>query len=285
MDLILGTAAIGSNYGIANEKLTQSKSSALEILATSMSSNVIRLDTAPQYGRAEEFIGSYHQSNSKFKVYSKIPLGSEVSPKRALESIRTSLQTMRIQKLAGVYFHSTSYLLEMNPKDVLQTIKAIEESQMVDAIGVSVYGLNELERILEDFHAINLIQVPENIMDRRLINSQLILDSKKYGKSYFIRSIFLQGLLLMRQQDISKQEFEVRAGLEKLLQFSRNLGVDPIDICLSYADLISWADSLIVGISRGHQLKRILNYKKVDLSKAQLPTPFTIDVSDPRNWS
>jgi aryl-alcohol dehydrogenase-like predicted oxidoreductase len=285
MQLILGTAAIGAVYGVNNKETPYSEDSAKEILKSAESFGIKTLDTAPQYGFAQSYIGSFHESESKFEVHSKLPMGLESEPKIAIESIKKSLSEMRIPKLSGLYFHSTEKLFSIERKKVNNLIRIIRESGLVDLVGVSIYDSVELDKILNLFPEITLFQVPENIMDQRLLRSSLIEEAKKLEKYFFVRSIFLQGLLLMKSSVRFTQGAEINSGIRELEEFALRLGVQPIDACLSYVQLLKWADGVVVGVSRADQLAKILNYKHTDLSITSLPTPFTSEVSDPRKWN
>ena len=58
-----------------------------------------------------------------------------------------------------------------------------------------------LESIL-DLYDIDLVQLPLNILDRRLIDSDILARLKNRGVEIHVRSVFLQGLLLMPKNQI-----------------------------------------------------------------------------------
>jgi aryl-alcohol dehydrogenase-like predicted oxidoreductase len=284
MQIILGTAAIGSNYGIKNKGLSFSDFYAREILNSAREMNITALDTSPQYGLAQEYVGNYHKDNYQFQVFSKLPIGLEDKPDLALECVAKSLKEMRISKLSGLYFHSAKNLLSVRHDDAINTMKNLAISGLVESIGVSIYDSDELDQIISRFSKIDIVQVPENIMDQRLMMSTTIRKARVAGKRFFVRSVFLQGMLLMKPTECFSQGQDVNRGLRELEEFSTSLGVEPIDVCLSYLKHLGWADGAVIGISRPEQLKRIINFKEIDLSNLRLPTPFTHEISDPRNW-
>ena len=285
MQIILGTAALGSDYGINNKGLPFSDLYARKILDSAREMNITALDTSPQYGRAQEYIGNYHKENYQYEVFSKLPMGLEDKPDLALECVAKSLEDMRISKLSGLYFHSAKNLLNVSHDAAMNTINDIAISGLVESIGVSIYDSDELDQIISRFPKIDVIQVPENIMDQRLMMSTTIRKARFAGKRFFVRSVFLQGMLLMKPTECFSQGQDVNRGLRELEEFSASLEVEPIDVCLSYLKHLGWADGAVIGISRPEQLKRIINFKEIDLSNLRLPTPFTHEISDPRNWS
>lgn len=285
MRIILGTAALGSNYGIKNKGLEFSNVYAGQILNSAREMNITALDTAPQYGRAQEYIGNFHKENYKFEVFSKLPKGLEDKPDLALECVAKSLEDLQVSKLSGLYFHSAQNLLSIRHNEATDTIKNLEMSGLVESLGVSIYDSDELDQIVSRFPEIDIVQVPENIMDQRLMKSTTIGRARATGKKIFVRSVFLQGLLLMKPSEYFSQGPDANRGLRELEEFSASLEVEPIDVCLSYLKHLGWVDGAVIGISRSEQLNRIMNYKEVDLSNLRLPTPFTREISDPRNWS
>jgi len=284
MQIILGTAALGSNYGIKNKGLPFSDVYAVQILNSAREMNITALDTAPQYGHAQKYIGNYHKENYQFEVFSKLPKGLEDKPDLALECVAKSVEDMQISKLTGLYFHSAQNLLSVRHNEAIATMKNLATSGLVESIGVSIYNSDELDQIISRFPEIDIIQAPENIMDQRLMKSTTIERARVAGKKFFVRSVFLQGMLLMKSSEYFSQGPDVNRGLRELEEFSASLEVEPIDVCLSYLKHLGWVDGAVIGISRSEQLNRIMNFKEIDLSNLRLPTPFIHEISDPRNW-
>ena len=91
MELVIGTATFGTDYGVANQGRVQSESDALAILTEAQILGVSNLDTSPAYSNAEEIIGKFHSSGLKFSCYSKISRNMLNSPIETLFSLRNSL--------------------------------------------------------------------------------------------------------------------------------------------------------------------------------------------------
>ena len=79
-------------------------------------------------------------------------------------------------------------------------VSALLESDKVSRVGVSVYDAAGLETAAETFDAAGVplgeIQVPANVLDRRLDSSQLLINLAESGSRIVVRSAFLQGVLL-----------------------------------------------------------------------------------------
>jgi aryl-alcohol dehydrogenase-like predicted oxidoreductase len=133
---------------------------------------------------------------------------------------------------------------------------------------------------------LSVFQVPENICDRRLIASSEIQRLSEEGNSFVVRSIFLQGLLLMNPNSIPKALKSAVVSLQELNYFSRNNSLTVLDLCLAYVRSISWASAIVVGVHSVDQLKEIQG------SSYLLPRGWATSISnlpqeiiDPRNWT
>ena len=66
---------------------------------------------------------------------------------------------------------------------------------MVKKIGISIYEFSMFEKINKNFR-IDMIQIPLNILDRRINLKKISKIAKKEKIELHVRSIFLQGILL-----------------------------------------------------------------------------------------
>ena len=109
--------------------------------------------------------------------------------------IKNSLKRLNVQSLHGLLLHNSKDLLSDKGKMLVDSLKKIKSNGLVNKIGVSVYAPSEFDRIF-DLIKIDIVQAPLNIIDRRFETSGLL--TKLYnGIEIHIRSVFLQGLLLM----------------------------------------------------------------------------------------
>lgn len=282
MEIVIGTATIGSDYGVANLGKIQKESSAVEILSLAQTLGILDLDTAPDYANAEEIIGKYHASHPKFNCYSKISSQMFKSPRKTLESIQKSLELMRIDSLKGLYFHNPHELLLMEQKDVEEIIDLIEETGRVEKIGASIYELGEIIEIQARHPRITLFQVPENIADQRLRHSLVIKSMSESGIEFHLRSIFLQGLLLMKEAPAhlaAAQPF-----LDNLHEMALLQNCSRLDLCLNYVKQIDWASKIVVGISQAMQLYEFKLVKDRPHEDIKFSVSLPEHIRDPRRW-
>ena len=284
MRVILGTATFGTKYGVNNFQRELSTNDSLAILQRAWDIGVLELDTAPEYATAEEIIGNFHQSDRRFGVYSKILNLPGQSCKRWEISISKSMNSLKVPVLEGAYFHRPDNLHELDKHEVNGFMDSILESGKVRSFGASVYSLNEVERILESFPKITLFQIPENILDRRMLNSRLLKDMSANGYEIHVRSVFLQGLLLMDANSVPETLSGSIPRLLELRKFSEEKELTLLETCLSYLKLLKFASGYLVGISNANQLSEIMNAKLVEFQENELPTILESQFLDPRAW-
>lgn len=283
MDLVIGTATFGSDYGIANKGELLGTEDALEILSEAQDLGISSLDTAPAYSNAEEIIGIFHSVRPKYECYSKISSKMLSSAAEMQSSLKNSMKLMNIESLKGLFFHNPADLMTREPKQIEALIDSIYESGKVEQIGASAYELNEIIAIRERHPRISLFQVPENLGDQRLRHSEEIKNFHQEGVEFHVRSVFLQGLLLMRTAP--NQQLNAQPFLDKLHAVASERNCSQLELCIHYSMQLEWASKLVIGISHTGQLREIIaatNTSEVSLDLNEL---LPDEIRDPRTWT
>ena len=283
--LILGTATFGTSYGVANKGIKLEKEEVGEIVAIAQSLGINDFDTAPNYAGAESQLGEYLDLDSQPKVSSKISKKNSNSAKLMLASVKETLLRTRVGKLENLYLHDPDALSGKEASETIAGLKEIIELGLADRVGVSVYSLQALLRAKETFSGLTVFQVPENICDRRLLKSSELADLKSQGDRLIIRSIFLQGLLVMSPEEVSLKFKGAKGSVSQLNALANTYGVLPLDLCLAYGRSIPWASGIIIGAANASQLRQTME------SKVELPTEWESlidtlpkEILDPRKW-
>jgi aryl-alcohol dehydrogenase-like predicted oxidoreductase len=164
-------------------------------------------------------------------------------------------------------------------------ITKILDMGLADYIGVSVYTLDDLLECKKVLPDLSRFQVPENICDRRLSRSKEMLELSKDNNVINVRSIFLQGLLLMPIEAIPMSLSESSKSINDLDLYSKREAVTRIDLCIAYAKSISWASKIVVGVESISQLKAILDssYKLNNEWEKNISVVNEV-IADPRKW-
>ena len=264
--LVIGSAQFGSNYGISNNNGIVPKNEVENILEVSSLNNIDMLDTAISYGEAQTSLGLVGVRN--FKVITKIPaLKPESSKPQDLieEFVCQSIKQLGIDSLYGVLLHDSKTLLGSNSKIIYKSLKDLQSKGLIQKIGISSYSPEDIFNITDRFE-LDIVQAPMNLIDRRMETSGCLKYLKENNIEIHIRSIFLQGLLLMPYKEIPR-EFERWSSLWKSwTEWLDQNKSNNISTCLAYPLSFNEVDKVIVGIESVFQLKQILeNIKQLPL--------------------
>ena len=267
--LALGTAQFGLKYGLANMADKVPSDMVAQLLKIASACDITMLDTAIAYGDSEQVLGRYNLT--KFEVVSKLPaVPSDCSSVEewVLEQTIASLKRLKTDKLHDLLLHKPAQLLETNGEKIYKSILKLKEQGIVDQIGVSVYGPDELSELIKRFD-FDVIQAPMNIFDRRMENTGMLKQLKKAGVAIHIRSAFLQGLLLMPSEKIPVYFAPWAPLIKQYHQWLNQQSLSPLQACLSYLNQHSDIDKIIVGVDDIWQLKQII--AAIDAPIADMP--------------
>ena len=277
---VLGTANLGLKYGITNlEEFDQNLSR--RVLRHALKRGVSTFDTAPDYGSAEELIGATLIPNDEAQIVTKIPTRESYTYEYVSSCLASSLKKLRQNKIFGVMFHDP----DIYKKNEIQEIsKKLLDSGTVEHLGFSAYSLNALLDAKQMNPNWTIFQVPENILDRRLINSRELVEMARERNILYVRSIFLQGLLLVEPEVLPGKFKKYEKIFQNLHSAAESLGMKSLDLCLSYNSSIAWSSGTIVAAASTAQLDEIFDFKFPRTKFPQLET-LPEHVLDPRRWS
>jgi len=270
--ITLGTAQLGFNYGISNTNGKPNDDQSYRILQTAVDNDITSFDTATVYGNSEELIGNFLKNNvfpnltiltkiSKIKCKNQHPSFDEIK-KIVKKSLIASKDRLNIKKISMCLLHDP---LDMHSYDgfVVKSLKQLKNEGIIEAIGASIYTPNQVKEFLEN-NDLDVIQIPMNLFDTRLIKDGTLTKLKNLGKIIFARSIFLQGLFFMDIDSIPKNMHFAKKPLEKLKMISSNYDIEIKELAFSFVKDIPEVDSMIIGVDSEEQLKN--NIKLLDAS-------------------
>ena len=191
--IALGGVQFGIDYGVANNKGQVQIEEVQSILNYAKKNGVNILDTASGYGDSEEVLGKVGVDN--FQIITKT-----TSIKQGVNGVvrifYQSLKNLKQKKAYGLLIHDIGEIEHKQFDTLLIELARLKRQGLVKKIGVSVYNSQQIDYVLDNF-SIDLIQLPINILDQRLINDESLVKLKKHNVEIHARSALLQGLLLM----------------------------------------------------------------------------------------
>jgi len=294
-ELCLGTAQFGLDYGITNKNGQVSQEEIQKILQNALSNKILYLDTAQNYGDAEKRIGKTNLIKNHFKIISKFSnLSNLEDTYERLKSwqigLNKSLDNLGISKLDGFMIHNKKDILGKDGPLIMKWMEDLKKESIVKSIGISIYDEEDIYQIpIEKF---DLIQLPLSIYDQRFLKKGIINKLYSLGKKIYIRSIFLQGLIL---QDSSKwpnflsKKFKKHHKKTEEKINKKNLSM--LEEALGFAFSIEKIDAVLIGITNNNELSNILDIlnsikkNKKDYLHKELDLNWGIrkDI-DPRQW-
>lgn len=286
MRLALGTAQFGLPYGIANQAGQVTRDEGKAILQLAADNGIDTLDTAIAYGESEQRLGEIGVLD--WQIVSKLPAipddCADISQWVA-EAVDGSLQRLNVNSLYGLLLHSPQQLLEKNGGQLYRALQQLKQNGLVEKIGISTYAPSELDALCDRFQ-FDLVQAPFNILDRRLIDTGWLTRLAEQGTELHVRSVFLQGLLLMSPTDRPKEFAPWDQFWSEWDNWLNINNLTPLQACLCYALSFPPISKVIVGIDSMQQLKEILVASVGVLPKipAALRTS-DLDLINPANWA
>ena len=234
--LVLGTAQLGMDYGIANATGQPVYNTARSIVQEAWKSGICEFDTAQAYGQSERVLGRVFKDlgiADEVRVITKFAPDVDHSDRAALSNaLEISLNNLGVELLYGLMLHRED-MLDLWEKGLGENLMDIVGSGRVEHIGVSVYSPERAAQALNT-EGISMVQLPTNVIDRRFEKAGVFQLADDAGKTIYIRSIFLQGLLLMAPDALSEHMRFAAPILSRLTSFAHDAGLSIMELCIGY---------------------------------------------------
>lgn len=259
--LALGGAQFGLDYGITNRAGQVDQQEVAAILALAAESGVDTIDTARLYGDSEQILGCQLPAGSCFRIVSKTVKFSGLSADQAVQQLHAafaaSLQALRRPSVYALLIHDPRDLAGPTGPKLWSALEQLKAADRVEKIGVSVYEPEEADRLLERF-PLDLIQVPFNALDQRLVEGGQLQRLASAGVEVHARSLFLQGLLLSPLDQIPPNFAPVRSALAVLdAEFARH-GLTRLEGLLAIGLSRNEIARFVVGVTTAIELRAII---------------------------
>jgi len=265
--LVLGTVQLGMPYGISNMSGKPDFNSACDIIKTAFDQGITRFDTAQAYGDSEEILGKIFDKfriSAQIKVYSKLYSGLDLRNEDVvLRSVEDSLRKLNMGQLEGLLLHDEDEIRFWD-EGLGNALRRLVAQGKVKLIGISFYTPQKALDAL-DIDGINVIQVPANVFDRRFEDAGVFKKAQERGKEVFIRSVFLQGLLLMEPNAIPEKIWLARSAVAEFEKLASAWRLQRKDLALRYV-LNKWRSArVVVGAETAQQVADNVNISIQDL--------------------
>jgi len=135
-------------------------------------------------------------------------------------------------------------------------MKTLRREGKVNKIGASVYNKKQIEDLVNTFD-IDLIQLPFNLLDQRLLHDGTFDFLKQHNIEIHVRSAFLQGLLFIPLNELPEYFQPIKPTLTRLKQKLSSLNLSPAQAALAFINQTPQIDRIICGVNTAEQLQEL----------------------------
>jgi aryl-alcohol dehydrogenase-like predicted oxidoreductase len=246
----IGTVQFGQPYGISNRRGQVPLAEARAILSRAARAGVSLLDTAANYGEAEQVLA---QTNiSAFRIVTKtISMAQGVGG--VIARARQSVATLGRVDLLMV--HAVSDLLGPDGDALWQALRGLKDEGVIGGIGISAYVADDPVRLAQRFRP-NAIQLPFSLLDQRLLHDGSLARLRDMSVEIHARSIFLQGLLFL--ENPPQRLSHVAPQLDAVRGLVTSASVSLLSAALSFVLSRPEVDVAVAGVTSLKELEEIL---------------------------
>jgi len=281
-NFIIGTAQIGQIYGLNKVSELNNYKDGVKFIDSAMELGCTMFDTAQAYGNSEKIIGKRKHINN-IKIFTKIPKLKNLNIEEINNYFSKSMNDLNVKNIEGLFLHHPN---NRNIRNIDTFIKNLLKKNKINQFGLSIY--DEKDIFQNDY--INLIQIPGNIFNQSILKSKKILNFVNNGGNLLVRSIFIQGLILMDINSIPKHLSPLKNPIKKFQELSRKFGVLPEALAIAVVKELCPSMTPVIGCDNIEQLKhlKIIYNKNIDSTivnhAIDLGRKFRNDLWDPRLW-
>lgn len=278
--LALGTVQLGMPYGVANFTGQPAIEDARRILDAAWSAGIRCFDTAQGYGDSEWVLGSWWRDRLQpedFRVVTK--LNPRLDPRdeaALLWAVEQSLERLGAHPLWGLMLHRENWLGYWGGK-LGRVLEQVQSRGWVERLGVSVYTPDRALEVIGN-PAFTILQAPLNVFDRRMIRAGILDAARQKNKKVFLRSVYLQGLVLMDIADAARAVPAAGRAVTALERFCSESGVSRGRFAFGYVRHRAPEAVIVIGAESVRQVA-----ENIVLANEQPPDPSLFDEWD-RFW-
>ncbi len=252
------------------------------------------MDTSPCYGTSEEVLGKALAElgiADKVMVVSKVcPMAqkyssSKVADKVVEKSITHSLKHLKLEVLPICLFHREENFC------YIESLLKMKDRGLVCHTGVSTMTPEVTSAIITS-ELVEAVQIPTNVLDHRFVYSGIYKEAKKRGIAVFVRSIYLQGLILMLEDEIPPELADVIPVRRNLQDVASEAGMGLAELSVRYVLGLNGFTCGVIGIDSVKQMRENLElFSKGPLGSDLIKIVDNVvpDLSDkilmPNKWS
>ena len=245
----LGTVQFGQAYGVSNRSGQVPKKEAAAILERAAKAGVRLLDTAANYGAAENILAFLN--TSAFRIVTKT-----INLTHGLDGViaraRQSAQSLKADTLL---VHAANDLNGKDGEALWNAIRHLKSEDVFRKIGISAYVADDPVALAERFRP-DVMQLPFSLLDQRLLMDGALARLQALGVEVHARSLFLQGLLFLEELPVKLRH--AAPHLAHVRKSLKGANVTPLAAALGFVLARPEIAFGLVGVTSGKELDEII---------------------------
>ena len=262
--IVLGTAQFSGDYGITRTTKNFTKKESHKILKTCYLKKIRHLDTSIDYENSLKKISSFKYKDWQITTKidpKKLNFSSEHNLYLSLERQILLFKKISSQKtIKNLLIRNADIMQTSKGKILFKALKKIKKKKLIINFGYSIYNFKNLKRIINNYKP-DLIQCPYNLFDRRIENIKIKDLLKKKKIKIQVRSIFLQGVLLKKIDQLPKFFHKWKKFFMNLNKIAKINNLTNLSLCFNFVNNNKDIDEILIGVQNNIELKQILNIK------------------------
>ena len=283
--LVVGTANFGQSYGVKNNKQLD-RDEINKILGYASMARLTHLDSASQYGKSESIISDFTQY--KFNVITKLASENFLDLHQAINKLNSSIDNLKPHIIESILLHDVENLFSENADLIYKNLCKLKSLGLTKHIGISVYSPEQLLKIIENYD-FDVAQIPINVIDRRLLQSETIKKIKNNSIKIHARSIFLQGLLLMSHDDLPQNFNKWKEIFFQFDDWCKDNSISKLEACVQFVKKHDFVSKIVVGVDSYENLVDIdRTYNLESFNAISIPSSISSNdenLVNPTFWS
>ncbi len=141
---------------------------------------------------------------------------------------------------------------EKNPEIVKECFEKLKAEGVIRLSGISAYSHNDYEVIANS--GFDVIQIPQNIFDWTQIDNGGIQKMADAGMAIFARSVFLQGIVFMKPDELDDDMKFCAPYIQKFRDLADEFGLEPPILSLSFVLSLPAITTVVLGFRHPSRL-------------------------------
>lgn len=259
MNLCLGTVQFGMDYGIRGRKKPSAEDS-VSLLNFAVANGIDAIDTSALYGDSEMVVGRFLKQSpvgrnslfvvSKFGVEEFDGMSASRCGQKLVDVAKQSLARLSLDYLDAYICHVPNAVRDDR---IIMAMARLRESGLARSVGFSVYEPEDAETAINTGE-IDFLQLPLSVLDQRMVRCRILDLAAERGVRVHSRSAYVQGLALMKSEDVPGYLAGIKPKIKELEDLCRIAGVSRQALALAYVRQFNKISHVVFGV---HDIKQL----------------------------